>query len=290
MPGETASDPAALHAEQVAYWDGPGAVHWVGEQERMDAMLAPVAEALLAHAAVPAGAVVLDIGCGCGATSVALAECVGPTGRVIAADVSAPMLARARERMASFANVDCVLADAATHGFPPGEADLLMSRFGVMFFGDPAAAFANLRRAMKPGGRAVFTCWQRIDANPWAQIPLHAAYQHVPRLPKPGPEDPGPFSFADPDRVRRILTSAGFAAPTLTPLALMLDLAAGGAGLDDAAAQASRIGPAARAMREQPEAARAAAIAAIRAALAPHVVGDRVKLAGAIWLVDCVPA
>jgi len=285
MPNETVSDPAARHAEQLAYWDGPGAEHWVREQERMDAMLAPVAEALLAHAAVPAGAVVLDIGCGCGATSVALAKLVGPAGRVIAADVSAPMLARARERTASFGNVDCILADAATHHFRPGEVDLMVSRFGVMFFGDPVAAFANIRRAMKPGGRVAFACWQGLGDNPWARIPLHAAYEHVPSLPKPGPEDPGPFSFADPGRVTRILPSAGFAMPRFTPLELTVDLAAGGAGLDDAAAQATRIGPASRALREQPEAARAAAAAAIRAALAPHVVGDRVPLPGAVWLV-----
>jgi hypothetical protein len=155
-----------------------------------------------------------------------------------------------------------------------------------MFFGDPVAAFANLRAALAPRGRVVFACWRAFDENQWAKVPLRAAYKHVPPLPRPGPEDPGPFSFADPDRVRRILTGAGFARPRFTPLDLSFDLAAAGSGVGDAAEQAARIGPTARALRDQPEEARLAALTAIRRALEPFVVGDRVPLSGAVWLVD----
>ena len=146
-------------------------------------------------------------------------------------DISAPMLARARERSAGLGNTDYIVADAAAHPFPAPAFDLLFSRFGVMFFGDPTAAFTNLKRALKPGGRLAFACWRKIDENPWMQVPLHAAYNHVPRLPKQGPDDPGPMSFADPERVTRILTAAGFATPRFTPAEVMLDIAAG-KGLD----------------------------------------------------------
>jgi hypothetical protein len=135
----------------------------------------------------------------------------------------------------------------------------------------------------------VFACWRPIDENPWMQVPLHAAYQHVPRLPKPGPEDPGPFAFADPARVTRVLTEAGWAPPTLTRLDIMLDIAAGG-GLDGAVDQAMQIGAASRALREAPEDVQPAAIAAIRDALAPYAHGAHVRLGGAIWLVEAHPA
>jgi SAM-dependent methyltransferase len=281
----SAKSPGELHGDQIAFWNGVAGAQWVAEQARTDIMLAPVAEALMARAAIRTGENAVDIGCGCGSTTLAVAAAVGPTGRVLGLDVSAPMLARARERSAALDTVDYVCADATTHAFPTPFADLLISRFGVMFFGDPVAAFANLRRALKPGGRLVFACWRAFDQNHWMQVPLYAAYAHVPRLPRPGPEDPGPFSFAEPERVTRILTQAGFAAPRFDPVDLTLDLA-GGKGLDAAVVQARSIGAASRALQDQPEAARTAAIAAIREALAKHQVGGKVPLPGAIWLVE----
>jgi ubiquinone/menaquinone biosynthesis C-methylase UbiE len=279
-----------LHAEQVAFWNGPGAERWVVNQARMDATLEEVLQAALAHAAPREGEAVLDIGCGCGATTLALAAKVGPSGHVTGLDVSGPMLTRARDRSAGLANVACIRADAAAHAFDPASVDLIFSRFGVMFFGDPAAAFANLRRALRPQGRMVFACWRPFPENPWMRVPLHAAYAHVPPLPKLGPEDPGPFSFADPDRVTRILTQAGFAKPHFTKRDFAMDLA-NGEGLDAAAQQAANFGPASRAMQDQPEAARVAATGAIRAALAPYATSDgRVALPAALWLVDSVPA
>jgi len=275
-----------LHQDQIDYWNGPAGNSWVEGQDRMDRILLPVQDAAIAHARAKPGETVIDVGCGCGSTTLALAALVGPTGRVIGPDVSAPMVALARKRSAALPNVEYVVADAASHPFPPAIADLLFSRFGVMFFGDPRAAFANMRRALKPTGRVVFACWRKLDENKWMQVPLHAVYEHVPRLPKPEPEDPGPLSFADSDRVTRILTGAGFAKPKLTPVDLMLDLATG-RGLDEAVLQCREIGPASRALKDQPPELVAKAVESIRAALPPYVQGHTVKLPGAIWLVDC---
>jgi ubiquinone/menaquinone biosynthesis C-methylase UbiE len=276
---------AQLHQDQIAYWNSTGGAKWIAAQERTDLMLAPVSAALMAHAAPKPGMTVLDIGCGCGATVLALAEIVGPAGKVIGLDVSEPMLTWARKRFATLKNVELVCADASAYSFA-GSADLMVSRFGVMFFGDPVAAFVNLRQALKPGGRLAFACWRKFDENPWMQIPLHAAYEAgVPRLPRPGPEDPGPFSFADQSRVTRILTAAGFSQPRFTPLDLQLDIAAG-RGLADAVEQSLNIGATSRALQDQPQDLRSAATEAIAKALSPYAVGNKVELPAAIWLVD----
>jgi SAM-dependent methyltransferase len=275
------SDASQLHADQIAYWNGPGGAQWVAQQAHTDAQLSPITNAVLAAAGARPGERILDIGCGCGTTTMLLADIAG---HVTGLDVSAPMLGWARKRGGGRTNIDWVLADAATHAFAPASFDLLFSRFGVMFFGDPVAAFANLHTALKPGGRMVFVCWRPFDENPWMRVPLHAAYEHIPRLPKPGADDPGPFAFADRDRVTRILTDAGWAAPKFTPVDVLLDLGAGG-GLDRAVEQACNIGAASRALREAPAELRPAAIAAIRAALVPFEKGETVALGGAVWVV-----
>ena len=283
------SDPAELHAQQVAFWNGPGGERWVAGQAHMEAMLAPVADALIAHASVRQGETVLDVGCGYGVTALVLAQAVGPKGRVIGLDVSAPMLALARARSEGVANIEWIEADAAIHAFAPASVDLVFSRFGVMFFGDPAAAFANLRRALRPGGRLVFACWRTAEENPWIQVPAKAVFAHVPPPPRPGPEDPGMLSFGDPARVRRILTQAGFGAPRFTKLDLTIDLG-GGQGLEDATAQALSIRPVSEVLLDQPDPVRAAAVASVRAALAPYAAGATVGLPGAVWLVDASPS
>jgi SAM-dependent methyltransferase len=274
----------ALHAEQVAYWNGAGGDHWVHRQELTDQVLSPVAEVVLARAAAKPGEHIIDIGCGCGATTLVLVDAMQPGGALVAADVSEPMLGRARERIGDRPGVSYVFADAATHGFTPGWADLLFSRFGVMFFGDPVAAFTNMRRGLKPGGRTVFACWRKPPENPWMMLPLQAAYQHVPKLPKQDPDDPGPFSFGDPDRVTRILGAAGFTDIALEPVDLQLDLASGG-GLDAAVAYTLDIGATSRAIEGISAEQRAAVAGSIREALKPFVDGNRVRLAAAIWIV-----
>jgi SAM-dependent methyltransferase len=275
---------AAFNQEQYARWNGGDGECWSREQNRLDRILAPILEPLLEFAAPAARSAVIDIGCGCGATTLELARRVGPEGRVIAIDISEPMLARARERLSGYANTTFRQGDAAKLPLDDLHADLAVSRFGVMFFGNPVAAFANLRTGLAPGGRLRFACWRAIQENPWLQIPLHAVYEHAPRLPKPRPEEPGPFSFADPERVTRILTAAGFSAPSFTPLGVPMDLAAGGA-LEDAVRHSLETGPARRALDGQPDEIRSLAMDSIRRALAPFASSQGVKLPCAAWLV-----
>jgi SAM-dependent methyltransferase len=270
--------------DQRERWNGIDGEYWTLQQERLDRTLAPVNAPLLAFAAPMTGTTVIDIGCGCGATTLELAKAVGPSGRVIGIDISAPMLGRAYERLSAFNNATFILGDAATVPLADVQADLILSRFGVMFFGDPIAAFANLRGGLAPGGRLRFACWRPIDENPWLQIPLHAAYAHVQRLPKPEPDEPGPFAFADVERVTRILESAGFTAPRFEALTIEMDLAPGGT-LDDAVSQSSDMGPTKRALADQPDDVRAAAVESIRRALAPYASAGGVKLRGSVWLV-----
>jgi len=272
------------NADEIAYWNGPGGRRWLERQQWQDALLAPVAEILLDRAAPRAGEVVLDIGCGCGATSFALAQRVVPSGRVLGIDVSEPLLARARQLAPPALPVEFVLSDATAYPFESARADLACSRFGVMFFADPARSFTNIRRGLRGGARLAFACWRQPRENPWLMVPLQQAYRHVPRLPEIGPEDPGPFSFADPHRVRRALGLAGFETIDLEPIDLTFDLS-NGQGLDAAVDAAMGIGPASRALDGQPPALRAAAAESIRAALAQHQVGNAVSLSAALWLV-----
>lgn len=277
----------ALHdsnADQEAYWNGAAGQRWTDRQEAQDALLAPVTDVLVAKAQVAPGEHVIDIGCGCGATTIELARRTGLAGHVLGIDISVPMLGRARERVPSDLRLDFVLADATVHAFEPERADLLFSRFGVMFFAEPERSFDNMRRALKPGARLAFACWREPRANPWMMLPLQEAYRHVPRLPEVGPEDPGPFAFASKDRVHRILSKAGFSSVALEPIDLALDLAAGG-GLDAAVESALGIGPANRALEGQPPDLQEAAARSIRAALAPLQKNGSVPLPAAIWIV-----
>ncbi len=273
------------NADQIAFWNGHGGHLWTERQEAQDAVLAPISAILLDRAAAATGERVADIGCGCGATTLALAERVGPSGHVVGVDVSAEMLSRARARTGRNLPIEYVQADATIHPFEPERTDLLFSRFGVMFFADPAQSFANMRTALHPEGRLVFACWREPRANPWAMTPLQAAYQHLPRLPAAGPEDPGLFSFAQEERVRRILAAAGFGSIAMQPHDLEFDLAMG-QGLEAAASRSLEFGPVSRATKDQPPELVAAAKAAIEVALAPFAKGTTVPLAAALWIVS----
>jgi len=275
------------NAAEIAYWNGPGGQRWVSHQRMQDALLAEVAERLMERAAARDGETILDIGCGAGTTSIALARQVAPDGRVLGVDVSAPLLERARQHAPAGLPVEFALGDASVFPFAPAGADLLFSRFGVMFFADPAGAFANMRKGLRGGARLLFACWQEPRHNPWLILPLQAAYRHVPRLPEVGPEDPGPFAFASEARVRGILERAGFGAITLEPVDLSFDLAEGH-GLDRAVELSIGMGPTSRALDGQPAALRVAAAEAVRAALEPYQRGERVPLRGAIWIVSAL--
>jgi ubiquinone/menaquinone biosynthesis C-methylase UbiE len=272
------------NAEQIAYWNGPGGQHWADRQQAQDLILAPVSEVLIDRARPQAGERIIDVGCGCGATTLALAPKVGPTGHVLGVDISAPMLARARQLASAGLPIDFALADATIFPFDPAGFDLLVSRFGVMFFADPALSFANLHKALRPSGRLTFACWREPRENPFFMAPLQAVYQHVPKLPQLGPEDPGPFSFASEQRVQRVLGEAGFTGIAMEPCDLSLDVAVG-RGLDAAVETALEIGPAARALAEQPPDVVAAASQSIREALVSFARGQAVPLPASIWIV-----
>jgi ubiquinone/menaquinone biosynthesis C-methylase UbiE len=192
------------NADQVAYWNGPAGQRWAARQAAQDVVLKPIADLVIDRAKLKPGERVIDVGCGTGATAIAFAQEVAPPGHVLGVDISGPMLERARQSAPKDLPVDFVLADATVYPFEPASFDVLASRFGVMFFADPALSFANMRKALRPSGRLAFACWREPRENPFFMAPLQAAYKHVPKLPQQGPEDPGPFSFADEARVTRI--------------------------------------------------------------------------------------
>jgi SAM-dependent methyltransferase len=281
-------DAASLQEAQIAYWNSVGGDRWVAAAECTDRMLEPILQALLDRANVQPGMAVLDIGCGCGATMIEIAKRVGKSGRVLGVDVSHQMLARAKPLLSGFPEAELLEADAGAHPFEPS-FDLAISRFGVMFFADPVAAFANIRKAIRPGGRLLFATWRAVQDNEWSRVPLDAALSAgVPAEGSARPEDPGPFSFADPERVRLVLTAAGFGEPEISEASFMLDIAAGG-GLEAAVQQAMTIGSAAGLLRKQPENLIAAARAAIEKALRSYERGGTVALSSAIWLVEARP-
>jgi SAM-dependent methyltransferase len=238
-------------------------------------LLKPVADLVVDRAKLKPGERVIDVGCGSGATAIAFAREVAPSGHVLGVDVSGPMLARARQSAPKDLPVDFVLADATVYPFEPESFDVLASRFGVMFFADPALSFANIRKALRPSGRLAFACWRE---------PLQATYKHVPKLPQQGPEDPGPFAFSSEARVQGILDAAGFKGVEMEACPLLLD-AAIGRGLDGAVQGALEIGPVSRALDGQPEELRSAAAASIREALTPFAKGDAVLLPASVWIV-----
>jgi ubiquinone/menaquinone biosynthesis C-methylase UbiE len=272
------------NADQIAYWNGPGGQRWADRQQAQDILLAPVLDILIDRARPKAGERIIDVGCGSGATTIAFAQRIGPSGHVFGIDISGPMLARARQSAPAKLPVDFVLADATVYPFDPGSFDLLASRFGVMFFADPVLSFANMRKALRPSGRLAFICWREPRENPFFMAPLQAVYKHVPKLPQQGPEDPGPFSFASEARVHRILGQAGFSEIAMEPRNLSLDVAIG-RGLEAAVRSALEIGPAARALEGQAPEVQAAATNSIREALTPFAKRETVPLPASIWIV-----
>jgi SAM-dependent methyltransferase len=277
---------AGPNADQIAYWNAQTGERWVAQQELLDAQIEPLGIAVMERASVAPGERVLDVGCGCGQSSLQLAERVAPSGTVVGIDVSAVMLARARERAALLgewaSRVRFENADAQTAALAP--CDLVFSRFGVMFFADPPAAFANLRRALAPRGRLAFVCWQGPERNEWVRVPLLAAAQHLP-LPRPAPGAPGPFALADPERTRAILAQAGFREIAVEPHERELAIARG--SLDEAAGFLTQIGPLSRALREVNPSAelREAVTQSVREALAPYAGPQGLRMGSASWIV-----
>ena len=270
----------APNADQVAYWNDTAGQTWADLQAPMDRQLESLGRRALAALAPKPGERVLDIGCGSGATTLMLAEAVAPGGEAVGVDISRPMLDVARRRSAGMTGVRFHEADAQSEPFAAAGFDAVFSRFGVMFFEDPAAAFANIHRALKPGGRLAFVCWRAPFENQFMMLPVMAAAQHLPPQEPPDPTAPGPFAFADPERVRGILTASGFNDIDI----VAYDEKIGGGDLETSLDLSLRIGPLGRALRENPD-RREAAVAAVREALAAHAGPDGVKLAAAAWIV-----
>lgn len=267
---------------QIEYWNGEGGERFARSQEAIDRSMAKITEAAIAFAAPQTDERVLDIGCGCGTSTFRLREKVGPNGVTAGVDVSKVMLNVARARAAA-ANADVAFVedDAAKHDFQP-VFDLVFSRFGVMFFADPVAAFANIRTALTKTGRLAFVCWRSLPENFWAYTPLMAARPFLPPMDAPDPHAPGPFAFADGDRLHRILASAGFNAITIEKLDTTMAM---GATVEEAAAKSMRIGPVSRATAGVDDATRDKIRAAIAEAFAKYKMREGVMLPAACWLV-----
>lgn len=279
MPASPAPGPA--NRDQAALWNDAAGRTWAEMQAVLDRMLAPFVERLVAEAFPGEGGRVLDIGCGAGATTLAMARRVGPRGLCLGVDISAPLVAAARERAAAedVASAAFLQADAQTHGFDPGVFDAVMSRFGVMFFDDPEAAFANIRRATRPGAALAFVAWRSPAENPFMTTAARATAHLLPPLPQPPPDAPGQFAFADGERVRRILDRAGWRDVDVSPLDLPGEVAEA-----DLMAYVTRLGPVGLAMREMDETRRQQVAEALRHAFAPLVRDGAVRFTSACWL------
>jgi len=264
---------------QIEYWNGSAGDTWQQSQAQLDAMLAGLSDIAVSAANVSQGERVIDVGCGCGDTTLALAQ---RGASVWGIDISQPMLALARERAVGSENIEFSEADAAAQSFTP-DHDLVFSRFGVMFFADPTAAFANLRTALNIGGRLTFICWQSPRDNPWVSVGGRAIQPLLPEGEPVDPKAPGPFAFADPQYLEGILSDAGFDNIQIESAKTELCL---GATIDDAIALQSKVGPMARAISELDTEGQAAAQKAVREALAPYATDTGVMLGAAVWLVQ----
>jgi SAM-dependent methyltransferase len=271
------------NADQIAYWNDTAGQTWATLQDLLDRQIAPLGRAAMARLAPAEGEAIADIGCGCGETVLALARAVGPAGSVTGLDISEPMLEVARRRIEAegLSQASVLAADAQTHAFTTGGLDAVYSRFGVMFFHQPVEAFANMRAATRAGGRLAFVCWRPLAQNPWMGVPMQAALRHLPAPPPPAdPHAPGPFAFADPDRLRGILTDAGWSAVDIVPH----DEKIGGNDLERAMVLAQKVGPLGMMLRENPQ-VRDQVLGSLREVLSAHLTADGVMLDSATWLV-----
>lgn len=228
--------------DPIRYWNEQAGPIWVAQQEQLDLLMDPLGLKLMDWAALAEGERVLDVGCGCGSTSIQLADRVGSSGSVMGVDISAPMLERARQRSS---RPHWLEADAGRHDFQ-SRFDLVYSRFGVMFFADPGSAFAHLRSLLTPGGRLAFICWRALDLNPLFHLGLEAARPLV-ALPEPSSSElPGPFSLSPAGKVEALLSQAGFRQVEVTAW----DSRLGGSDIQTLSRFLLQVGPVSAVVRE----------------------------------------
>jgi len=280
---EAAASRQGPNAQQAEYWNDVAGPKWVDLSEAINRQIEPLGQAAMDLAGIAPGQSVLDVGCGCGQTSLELAGRVGPEGRVEGVDLSEPMLAAARERSAGVDNLRFTAADAQSHDLGEGSYDRIFSRFGVMFFADPQSAFVNLRRALRSGGGMAFVCWQEIGRNPWMAVPGAAVARHV-ELQRPAdPHAPGPFAFSDADRVIGLLGAAGFEKIDCQALEQPLTI---GRGMtrEQLVEFSLQMGPAGAAMREADDALRGRLRDAVAEAIEPYLAEDALVMDSACWI------
>lgn len=273
------------NAGQIEFWNGPAGDSWTAFMESQDRMLHPLGAAAMAACQIAPGQSIVDIGCGCGTTTLELARRAGPAGHVLGIDISTPMLDRARQRAANEGKgpIDLQNFDAATYRFEPQSFDRVFSRFGVMFFADPVAAFANIRAALKPDGRLAFVCWRPLDLNPWMARTISVATQYLERPEPPGPDAPGPFAFRDPGRINAILVDAGFANVEIIPHDTALEFEA---DIESTVGKLIQLGPMAQPIAQAADDIRERIRADLAAAIQDYLTGDGVKIDSAAWIVS----
>jgi SAM-dependent methyltransferase len=272
-----------VNVDQAREWGGPEGEHWVANQARYEELDRAFTPVLIDAAAIGPDERVLDIGCGCGQTTL-LAARRAAAGSALGVDLSAPMLARAvaDAAAAGLRNVRFERADVQVHRFPRAGFDLVLSRFGVMFFADPVAAFTNVAAALAPGGRLVFLCWQDVAVNEWVTVPASAALAHVPAPDFGSAGAPGPFSLASPARITDVLARASFGHTQVRAVEAQMRL---GDDAEDAVGFLAGIGVARRLLDQVDDATAERARAAVRDALRPYERPGGVRLGGAAWLV-----
>ena len=267
-------------------WIGRVGQEWARRSASLERLLAPAGAAGLRALGPRQGERIVDLGCGSGASTEALADAVGPEGRVTGIDVSPDLLALARSRLAGRATIELIEADAGRHAFAPAGHDALFSRFGAMFFDDPPAALANLRGALRPDARAVFVAWREPARNEWAAVPMSFVRERLGGAPAAG--GPGPFAWADPAVYHPLLESAGFG--DIREHAHDFAAEIGDGDDPDAVARAiqfmTRVGPLAARLREAPESVRREAAAFLDARLRRHVEGGAVRLHASAWIIE----
>lgn len=271
--------------DQAALWSDLGGRTWVELRDMLDRLFQPLERLLVDLAVTAGGQRVLDVGCGAGATTLAAAHALGPRSRCTGIDISGPLIAAAKARAAAegAANVTFIEADAQTYDFEADSFDTVLSRLGIMFFGDPVAAFANLRRAARPGAQLAFLAWRSRDQNPFMTAAERAASPVAAELAGRGDDGPGQFGFASGERVTGILKASGWLSIDVRPVDVACSLPTGQLPI-----YATRMGPYGRVRRTLDESARATADAAVLAAFDPFVAGDQVRFTSALWQVTAV--
>lgn len=278
---KTTQTPPPADSPQAALWNGHAGRAWVDTQAVLDPMFQPLEDRLVEAVCARHARRVLDVGCGTGSTTLAVARRLSATGQCLGVDISAPMIqaARARaEREATSARF--VHADAQTHAFEPASFDMIVSRLGVMFFDDPVAAFANLRRAARDGAALWFVAWRSGADNPFMTTAERAAAPLLPNLPPRQPGAPGQFAFADRERVTAILSASGWADIDIQPLDVECTLPE-----RELVPFFSRLGPVGLALQDVDSQTRARAVDAVRTAFEPYVYGVEVRYTAACWVV-----